>query len=703
MEQTRHDEQNCVDIAFKCSLKHKKQLIFVGNSDFDAQRLYQLCSEFGKALLIIPNEMLVQEIRDFYTKQGYLDAEITCREDASTLIFDIKEGNKATIVSVQLDGLQELEDCSHFFSSVVHRPYDQKKINSALQQLLAYCIKQGYGNSVLCETKMHKNLDGTYGLCISLALGPRLFINAIEFTDFQDFVTQLYRQSWCKEYGCFFNGQPQSNHLKIVDMHAIIRMRKFLQKQLHDHGFLYTHVTPQFLTVDGQSVLRWSFDGKKEAVRFGDTHIKGSCDVPDVLVERACAYKKGDVWNKKKLNETATALRNFGVFDQVTVFPEDITTQEDAKTVVIQLQDSDPFELRTRVGFQGVGTNLSWRGGATYKFGGTFLWKNPRKCADIASVQLDITRFLRYAMLTYQLAFLGTWPIRQQFKLYSNRYDQPVVLGSREILYHYAQDGFLWELSQDYSGTKWGVATGINWIQTSDISKKLSEAINFTTRFIDKRIPYIFCEPSFYTSDIDNRLDPLAGWYLVLSCKALLPCGVKDAAFIKFLLEQGNYIPLHKPSHTVLALRLRLGTILYQNFSAIMPPERFYLGGAYSLRGYQPDLAPPLNFYHNNNQELIVVPTGGKTMMNMNAEVRFSLYKSLGGTLFTDIGILTQRGATDIRMGDILGASGFGLRWNTPVGPLRFDIGWKWKQFPGNQQFYDQGKYAWFLTLGNAF
>jgi outer membrane translocation and assembly module TamA len=127
------------------------------------------------------------------------------------------------------------------------------------------------------------------------------------------------------------------------------------------------------------------------------------------------------------------------------------------------------------------------------------------------------------------------------------------------------------------------------------------------------------------------------------------------------------------------------------------------LGGAYSLRGYEPDLAPPLNFYKNSNQELIVVPTGGKTMMNGNFELRFTIFRSLGGTLFTDIGILTQRALTDIYAKDIIGASGFGLRWNTPVGPLRFDIGWKWKKFPGNEGYYDQASYAWFLTLGNSF
>lgn len=692
MEQIRHDDICKVDITFTCTLKHKKQFIFSGNHAFSSEQLYQHCSEFGKSLIIIPPEILAQELQDFYHTNGFLDATVTgALHDQTLLVFTICENKKSFIEKVTV-----LENAhTHYFKYLEKSAYDIKKIKKALHECLQDLISKGYHTAQITENSTYKLASENYELRIAVEPGEQLIITKITADNFHDYTKKAHQQSWCKNYLIL----PAT-----VDINIIARLKKFIHKQLHESGYLYTHVTPQFITEDdGTTTLKWEFTGKQDKVYFGDTIIRGSCKVPNKLIERTMAYKKGDVWDRKKLDETALTLRNFGVFDQVTVFPENITREEDAKTIVIQMQDSDPFELRTRVGFQGVGTNLSWRGGGTYKFGGTFLWKNPRHCADIFSMQIDVTSFYRYALMMYQLAFLGPWPIRQQFKVYSNRYNQPVVLGSREILYRFAQDGFFWALSQDHSGLQWGVTTGVDWMKIYDISNNLATAIDFTTKFIDKTIPYFFCEPSVYVSDIDNRLDPLKGWYLMLSSKALVPLTVKNGANIKFLLEQGNYIPLHKESHTLLAIRLRLGTILYQQFSAIMPPERFYLGGAYSLRGYEPDLAPPLNFYKNCNNELIVVPTGGKTMMNANFELRFPLYSSLGGTFFNDIGVLTQHAATDIRMGDIIGATGFGLRWNTLVGPLRFDIGWKWKQFPGNTNFYNQASYAWFLTLGNAF
>lgn len=692
------DHATCtMAVTFVCTLKDKRHLLFVGNRAFSTQKLYDVCAAFGKTLFIIPPELLVQELRDFYTQQGFLDVAITVQNDEQSLIFIIDEGRKPAIVDVDIQGLppDSMHRLSHF-AAAVKGEYDYKKLQNTLTDFVSMIISDGYPNARVVDVVYHKRDDGTYTLQVILDVGEREFVASVQGDEFPEMFELLYKQEWARTYHQFTS--PVA-----LDKTLIMRMRKFLQKQLYQQGYLYTHVVPDITGPPEGRTVTWQFLGNKKQITYGDTQVQGACHVPEQLIKQACRYQQGDRWDKKKLDDTAYILRSFDIFDQVSVYPQALTTDEDAKKIIIQVQESDPFELRARAGFQGVGTNFSWRGGATYTAGGTFLWKNPLKAADLLSIKADVTFFLRYVMLMYQRAFVGHLPISQQYKVYSNRYDQPVVLGSREILYKYAQDGFLVCFSQDRRGMQWGVTAGIDWMKISDISPTLAHAIDFTTQFIDKHIPYFFIEPSFYVSDIDNRLDPQCGWYLLLSSKGLAPSSVRDGAFLKFLLEQGNYLPLHRASRTVLAVRLRLGTIVYQRFSTIMPPERFYLGGAYSLRGYEPDLAPPLNFYRNCKDELIVVPTGGKTMMNGNFELRFTIYQSFGGTLFTDIGILTQNAVTAIRAHDIIGASGFGFRWNTPVGPLRFDIGWKWKKFPGNPGFYDQSRLAWFLTLGNAF
>lgn len=182
-----------------------------------------------------------------------------------------------------------------------------------------------------------------------------------------------------------------------------------------------------------------------------------------------------------------------------------------------------------------------------------------------------------------------------------------------------------------------------------------------------------------------------------MSLKGMVPLEkkYKDSFFIKLLFEQSCFIPLKS---VVAAIRFRFGHIFYRQLSAIMPSERFYLGGSHSLRGYEADLAPPLGIFSDNDADDHVVPRGGKSMLNGNIELRFPIAKKIGCVLFQDFGALSGDNFADFKPHNILAATGFGARFFTPLGPLRFDIGWKWKR----QQLVERA-YAWFLTFGQAF
>src|SRR5690606_4104424 len=93
-----------------------------------------------------------------------------------------------------------------------------------------------------------------------------------------------------------------------------------------------------------------------------------------------------------------------------------------------------------------------------------------------------------------------------------------------------------------------------------------------------------------------------------------------------------------------------------------------------------------------------IVPRGGRSMFNTNIEVRFPIFKKMGGVIFQDFGILSSDCFTDFTPHNILAATGFGARFFTPLGTLRFDIGWKWRK---ESKF--ERSYAWFLTFGQAF
>ena len=96
--------------------------------------------------------------------------------------------------------------------------------------------------------------------------------------------------------------------------------------------------------------------------------------------------------------------------------------------------------------------------------------------------------------------------------------------------------------------------------------------------------------------------------------------------------------------------------------------RRFFTGGSTTIRGYDFERLGPTGADGT--------PTGGDVLVLTNLEWRVPLYKGFGVVLFTDIGNVFRK-IDDFAPGDIKGAVGLGLRYNTPIGPVRLDYGRK--------------------------
>ena len=128
---------------------------------------------------------------------------------------------------------------------------------------------------------------------------------------------------------------------------------------------------------------------------------------------------------------------------------------------------------------------------------------------------------------------------------------------------------------------------------------------------------------SVYVSKITFSCD-------IYSLKMMFPENNDDLT-AKLLFEQSLFYPIYKK--LIFAWRLRFGHIFRRKFEKIMPIERFYLGGPYFVRGYEPDALPPLGVFESvKDGKTIKYYTiqGGSTMINVNLELRFPLFKSLG-------------------------------------------------------------------------
>lgn len=200
----------------------------------------------------------------------------------------------------------------------------------------------------------------------------------------------------------------------------------------------------------------------------------------------------------------------------------------------------------------------------------------------------------------------------------------------------------------------------------------------------------------------DDKLAPTRGAYaaVVLGEAGGLLGG--DFGFFRPTADLRGYLPLSLGGHrvtTVLAARVGGGIILtWKEGEAIDVDERLYLGGGSSVRGWgERQLGPHVE------EDGVWSPVGGNLALHGSAELRQKLPANFGLVLFGDVGRVWD--APDkARFGDLALSLGGGLRYTSPIGPIRADFGYV--VLPGGLSYADEPDYrpwAFHLGLGEAF
>jgi outer membrane translocation and assembly module TamA len=124
-------------------------------------------------------------------------------------------------------------------------------------------------------------------------------------------------------------------------------------------------------------------------------------------------------------------------------------------------------------------------------------------------------------------------------------------------------------------------------------------------------------------------------------------------------------------------MRLKLGFADPFDGSTEVPLfERFFAGGANSVRGYGRHRLGPLSSADD--------PVGGRSLIEGSLELRHPLFANLGGALFLDFGQVSLD-SFDVPIDDLRYALGFGVSYTTPIGPLRLDLGFPLRPPHGDQ------------------
>jgi outer membrane translocation and assembly module TamA len=188
---------------------------------------------------------------------------------------------------------------------------------------------------------------------------------------------------------------------------------------------------------------------------------------------------------------------------------------------------------------------------------------------------------------------------------------------------------------------------------------------------------------------VDDLLNARQGTWLDLVVAPSLKEIGSDFDYLGFLLEARGFLPIAWGS--VLAGRLRIGAIQpVRSTRADQVPvvSRFFAGGSTSHRGFAYHRMPPGAGTDSN--------VGGTSLLESSAEWRFPIWRKLNGVLFVDAGLLDLE-PWRYPLQDLFWAVGPGLRYDTIVGPLRFDYGVLLNPPDGTS------RHRWFISVGHSF
>ncbi|WVX49747.1 Outer membrane protein assembly factor BamA [Roseobacter fucihabitans] len=377
-------------------------------------------------------------------------------------------------------------------------------------------------------------------------------------------------------------------------------------------------------------------------LRFGDLSVSGDSAVRTERILEIAGLPVGETYSPKELSDAAGRLRRTGAFSSVAMIEADTIGPGDQLAITARVVDDKP----RRFGFGGEvstieGLSLSAFWMHRNLFGGA---ERLRVEAEIEGIGGDTG---------------GT-----DFLL-STRYQRPSTFNEDTDLY------VLGEIEQqdevNFFSRQLTIGTGIERIASDQRSYRLGVALrraNTRDAFGEDQYTLLLL-PTGATFDYRDRLlDARKGYYLDAEVSPFYAIKGADNGLLTEV-DARVYRTFGTETSTTFALRGQLGSVIGPGLEDAPTDFLFYSGGGDTVRGHD---YQSLGVDIGNGQIV-----GGRSFLGLSAEVRYRTAGSLGYVGFIDAGYIGREAFPD-GSGEWQSGAGLGLRYDTPIGPIRFDV-----------------------------
>ena len=659
-----------------------------------------------------------QNLVEYFEKKGFFDVKVTTdfqqQSDQFSLVYTIDRGKKHKVGRISFRGNNQIAaktllpvvavQRSHTWS---HGNISQKLLKQSVSNLEAFYRDRGYEDVKIAPLVAEH--DPKIDVTFEIAEGDQTLVDNIQVTGNHS-VPQNQLAA------------PKGFELKVggpFSARQISDDRNRISATYFERGYLNAEVKPTVNRHPGDSHLvdvtyvisEHQIVRTSEVVYLGQNHTRLS------LIARTAKLRSESPMERGQLLAAESRLYDLNVFDWSSVGPRKPITDQTDEDALVKVHEAQRNQIAYGFGFEvshrggnipsgtvavpglptiGLGSNQIAPSQALYAspLGSIdFTRRNMRGMAEAASASILLSRLDQRALATYlQPHFMGSsWSSLSSFSV-ERTSENPLFAASLGDLSFQVE-----KLVRRETHTRLQLRYDFNKTVLSHLlvpELVLSE---------DRSIHLSTLASTLIRDTRDKPLDAHKGIFSTLDLRITPAALGSSATFAKIFGQYAFYKPVHS---LVFANSVRLGLAKALDGSFVPTSQLYFSGGGTTLRGFPIDeagpqrLVPFCNVLKNQTGCVnVTVPVGGRQLFILNSEMRFPLrlVKDLGGVVFYDGGNVYSAINFNNFTNNYTNTVGFGLRYATPIGPVRIDLGRNLNPVPGISAT------QYFITLGQAF
>jgi len=585
-------------------------------------------------------------------------AAAACKDEGTIQVHSLKFQGVKAVDETRLKNALATKESSWIPWGKKHY-FDRSRFEADLKRIKAFYADRGYPDARVTafDVKLNDKQDQV-DLIATIEEGEPVRVEAIDFTGFDvipaDHLDQLKKRAPLKI------GDPR-------DRQIVVATREMALNELRDHGYPYAKVATDEDDGPSGKDAHLTFTAEPSTLaHVGSIEIAGNKSVGENVIRRELTFKPGDLYRRSVIQESQRRLYGLQLFQFANIEPMNTELQPDDVPVRVTVAEGSHQRVNFGVGY---GTEEKGRVDAEYHH---LNFLGDARSAGVHGRWSSLDRGLR-------LDFTQPYFFRPHFSLsgegqhwltFTPAY-QSTVTGAKAIVTHRANERMSWGVSFTNEHDRSSIAqSALNDLSLRD---ELI-ALGLDPRTGEQNGTLNAVGFDIQRSTADNLLNARRGYQVAFHAESAGRFLPGTYNYYGLAIDGRHYLPISDT--IVFASRVQLGNIRPVGLDQFNVPlsKKYFLGGASTIRGWGRYEVSPLSEKG--------LPLGGDSMMAFSEELRAMVRGKLGLVFFLDGGNVWAD-SWSIALNDLRYAVGPGLRYQTPVGPLRFDFGYQLNPIPG--------------------